>query len=233
MKVKEDLVQTQEGSLLTRQACKIQIPKRYSDRNIAEIGEKTYIYGIFALIMDNGYYSVFNMLAMVPILPSRVTLEKVDGNLYHTFHFEAGQVIIPDRRVVKRDILVYEILDEFLFKAGLPWFLTYEDVGKLFLTAKRYANSNIAENQTVMQLFASLMGRNPTNLAQHYRHYLKDCLEKHIEPEPAEIIGLGNVQYSATNTLSKLAGSYYDQAVVSALVNPSESVEKIESLLRA
>ena len=44
---------------------------------------------------------------------------------------------------------------------------------------------------------------------------------------------LNNVRDSATNTTTRLGGSYYSEGVISALVNPSTRPERIESLLTA
>ena len=42
-----------------------------------------------------------------------------------------------------------------------------------------------------------------------------------------------SVIYAATNTLNKIAGSYMETGVVSALVSPSDREERIEILLKA
>ena len=45
-------------------------------------------------------------------------------------------------------------------------------------------------------------------------------------------IPLRSVAYAASNTTNKLAGSYFSVGLTSALVNPTERVEKIEAILR-
>ena len=44
---------------------------------------------------------------------------------------------------------------------------------------------------------------------------------------------LNSVRDSATNTTTKLGGNYYSEGVISALINPSDRVERIESILTA
>jgi hypothetical protein len=52
-----------------------------------------------------------------------------------------------------------------------------------------------------------------------------------IVKKPPVYIPLRSVTYTATNTTNKLAGSYFQEGLVSALVSPSERKERIESIL--
>jgi hypothetical protein len=50
--------------------------------------------------------------------------------------------------------------------------------------------------------------------------------------KPPTFIPFRSPIYGATNTTAKLIGAYFDDSINSALVNPSEKVEGVESLLR-
>ena len=53
-----------------------------------------------------------------------------------------------------------------------------------------------------------------------------------LKKNPPVFIPLRSVVYGATNTTNKLAGSYFNEGVISALVSPSTRIEPIEELLR-
>jgi hypothetical protein len=231
VKVKSALTALPSGELLTRKPCRIQVPARYSDVDLAEIGSDTYVYGIYALIMEDQYYAVSNVCAMIQIDPFRVTSEKIDDTDYHIFHFEQDQVLIKNMNVVKQDILIYNVMNEFIFHSRVPWFMEYEDMAKLFDTAKEYADSNIANNLETIELLIAMIGRNARDRMSYYRTIIKN--REDLKTNPPVFVPLDSVQYSATNTLNKLAGNYFNDGLVSALTTKTENVEHIEELLRA
>ena len=55
---------------------------------------------------------------------------------------------------------------------------------------------------------------------------------KTIRKNPPAYIALKNLTYAATNTVARIGGSFFGDGLVSALTNPSERVERIESILR-
>jgi len=229
--IKSFLQELPTGQLFTTKACRIQIPTRYKDRDIAVIGLDTYIYGIFAIISEENKYAVSNVTALMKILPYKTLEIEVEGVPYYEFHFEANSVIVETLDLVKKDILIYNVLDEFIFKGKIPWFLNYEDVAKLFDSSQDFAGSNVAQSPETLELIASMVARNPKDRLQYYRTVVQsyDDLMTH----PPDFVPLMSVYYSATNTLNKLAGRDYNDGVVSALVTPTEKIQRIEQLVRA
>jgi hypothetical protein len=128
-------------------------------------------------------------------------------------------------------VLVYKIYDEIISKGRVPWYLGYLELGQIFDTAGYHAGANIGKNQEVTELIISMISRSEKDRNKYYRTTIQS-LDELMTNRPA-FIPLRSVQYAATNTTNKLAGSYFSDALVSALVNPSDRVERIESLLRA
>jgi hypothetical protein len=219
-----------DGQLFTTKACKIQIPEHFAHRGLAEVGIETYIYGIYALIFEDGIYAVSNINAMIKITPFKTQTVKIKEVLYYEFYFEANSVVIPNMNLVCRDTLIYNVFDEIYFKGKVPWYLNYEDIGKLFDTAKPHADSNVAENFETIELIASIVAREKGNRINYFRHSLKSAED--TKRSVPDYVPMMSVFYSATNTLNKLAGSYFNDGIVSALVNPSTEVQRIEQLLR-
>lgn len=230
-KVLSNLVTSKSGQVLTKLPCSIEVPARFMDVGLGQIGVDTFVLGCFAIILEDNTYAVMNVNSLVELDPYKTETVKRDGVDYYQFSFEAKQVMIKTTSLVKRDTLMFNIFDEFDFKGKIPWYMGYEDLGKLFDTAKDYANSNVANNQEVIELLASMITRHKKDRSKYIRVSISNY--KDINIANTEFVPLKSVFYSVNSTVNKLAGSYFADSVTSALVNPTEKVEKIESILRA
>lgn len=228
-KVHAVLKELPDNSLVALKRVRIYIPQRFEERDLASISNEIYICGIYAIVTDEGFYGVSTINAMVRIQPSSINTVKVDGDNYYEFIFNPGSVVIPDLNLVKNDVLTYQIFDEMFAKGRVPWYVSYDDLGGIYETADKHAGVGIGRNREVIELIASIVARDPSNLYQMYRHAIKN--RGTLLTNPPEFVPLDAIQYTATNTTAKLAGAYMADGVVSALVNPSERQERIESYL--
>jgi hypothetical protein len=130
---------------------------------------------------------------------------------------------------VQKDVLIYDIYNEILSKSNIPWYLSYNDLGSIFDTAKSLAGANVGENPEVTELLISIIARDKTDKNIYFRSTLESLDD--LKTKSPAYISLKDVTYAASNTTNKLAGSYFSKAVVSALVNRSTRRERIESLL--
>jgi hypothetical protein len=230
-RVQAYLEELPDGSLVCKKPVKIYIPARFEERALAQIGIDTYIVGVYAIVVEDTYYGVSLVNAMLPIEPTSTLKIQIEGDDYYEFSFDAGSVVCPSVDLVKNDVLVYKIYDEIISKGRVPWYLGYLELAKIFDTAKYHAGANIGANQEVTELIISMIARDEKDRNKNYRTTIT-ALDQLQTNRPA-FIPLRSVQFAATNTTNKLAGSYFSDALVSALVNPSDRVERIESLLRA
>ena len=219
-----------DSSLVALKPVKIYIPTRFSERGLAEVGIDTYIVGIYAMVVEDRYFAVSLVNAMIRIEPSSTLKIKIKGDEYYEFSFDAGQVIMTSVNLVKTDILVYKVYDEIISKGRVPWYLGYDELGHLFDTAKHHAGANIGTDVEVTELIVSMISRNKKDRTQYYRTVIQSIEE--LKTNPPVYIPLRSVQYAATNTTNKLAGSYFSLGIVSALVSPADRTERIEELLR-
>lgn len=229
-KVHEALRELEGGSVVAVKQCKIYIPQRYVEHGLAYIGAANYILGIFAIATEDKYYGVCLLNTMVPIDPSSVNRIKMDEDDYYEFVFEPGATVFKTVDLVKTDTLVYRIYDEFIAKGYVPWFMGYEEMGHIFDSAKEFADANIGQNSEVTQLIASIVARDPRDRTKYYRQAITS-LDDMAKLEPT-FVPLKSVQYSATNTLTKLGGAYFQQGVVSSLITPSSRTERLEAILK-
>lgn len=223
------LVDQEDGAVYTKRPCRIQIPERYLDRQLASIGAEVYILGIFAIIMDDGKYAVNLTNALMRIQPASTDTVEIDGTVYLEFSFAAGDVVFASTDLVKDDEVTYYIYDEHIAKGRIPWYLNYFDLANLFSTAQLHAGINLG-NPAVLRLITSTIARDPDDMMRLYRHRLTRIEE--VQSLPPKTVPFRSVIYNTSDTTSKLIGAYFGDSVTSALVHPSEQTERIESLLR-
>lgn len=224
-----NLHEDENGAVYTKKPCKIQVPERYLGRHLANIGTEVYILGFFAIIMEDKYYGVSQVDAMMRITPSSTEVVDIDGTQYIEFQFDAGDKVIYSTDLVKNDTLTYYIYDEHIAKGRIPWYFNYFDLAHLFDSAVKHAGIDLG-NRAVIDLIISTIARNNDDMTQLYRHILNKPSE--INTNPPAIIPFRSVIWNTSDTTSKLIGAYFGDSITSALVNPSDTVERIEELLR-
>lgn len=229
-KVHETLVELPNSSVVTKTGCKIYIPYRYVEKKMAFIGMENYIIGIYAIVVEDKFYGVSLINSMIPIDPTQTNRVKIDNEDYLEFVFEPGATVFKSTNLVRMKTIVYRIFDEFFDRGRMPWYIGYEDAGGIFDSAPEFAGANIGNNREVTELIVSTIARNPSDRTKYYRTYIAQS--DGTDVVKPEYVPLRSVQYSATNTTTKLGGAYFQQGVVSALIDPSDAPARIETILR-
>lgn len=229
--VLSELVTRPDGSVVTKNGCKIYFPVRYEDADLAEVGTDNICVGIFPIVVQDKFYSVLIVDAMVSLQPSNINKVKFDETPYYEFVFVPGSVVIKTLDLVQDGKMLYRIYNEFFSKGKIPWFIGYEDLGNILDSAKSVAGADIGGGVEVIQLIASIVTRDPSNRVKYYRTIVNS--KQDLVTNPPFFIPLKSVDYAATNTLDKIAGSYFQDGMISALSTKTERVENIERVLRA
>ena len=207
----------------------IHFPARFVEIGLAVTGVHTFVFGLFIIVDESGAYSLCNVNALMELGPATVTKETMDEQEYLNYTFEAGDVIFQTKDLVCRPNLIYRALDEFIFKGKLPWYIAYDDVGKLFDTAKRHARTSANISPAIVEFVAAYIGRDPADRIK----YIRETAETYNDFKKVEWVPMQSVFWSAPGTVNKLSGAYFTDGIVSALVNPSERADRIETILRA
>ncbi len=228
-KVHKDLTVT-GTTIVTKRGCKVYIPARYEEQGLATLGTETSILGFFAIVYDDGTYGVSTAITIVKTAPDEINTIKIEDEGYIELVYNPGSTVISNTSVLKDENLLFLTWDEFISKGKIPWFLNYEDLGKIYALSAQYTGITLGANHAILELIAAVISRDPAKLQSHYRHIIKS--KKDLLTNPPVIIKLNSVTYGATNTTAKLIGGYYDEGVNSALINPSQKKEAIEDLLR-
>jgi hypothetical protein len=227
VKVQAALTELSGGAIVTKGGVKIYIPTRYRDKSLATIGNETYILGLFMMTVDDKYYAVSSVNALMKIEPSSVNLVVMDDKDYFEFEFEAGDTVFPTTDLVKSDKLLYYIFDEIVARGNVPIFMNYTDLGNLFESAQKHAGKQLSSTPTILHMLLSVIARDSKDLTRYFRQVTngKDL-------DTVEFLQLRSSTHGATNTTAKLMGSHFSDNLTSALVNPSDREENIERILR-
>ena len=214
--------------LVAKRDLAIHIPRSYASGQLGSIESTVRCVGFFAVVVD-GYYAVSNVCAIVTLTPSEINVVKIEDADYLILKFNAGDTVMPLLDLVRTAPLVFNIYDEIVAKGKTPWYLDYVDLGSIFDTAQHHANMNLNADRSILEMMTAARGRNPDDRTKYYRNMIQtsDDLSKY----KPDMIPLRSVAFGATSTTSKLLGSYMNEGLTSALVNPTERLEKVEELL--
>lgn len=216
--------------VVAKQLTYVYIPVSFEERKLAEIAAIVKTIGFYAMVVD-GKYCVSKVCADVHFRPSSINRIVIDEDDYYELQFDPGAVIIENINVLQVKSILYYIFDHIVAKGKIPWYFNYDDMGKLFLTAQKHAGVSLGVQNTIHEMIAASISRQSQDRTKYFRHSI--TTPKDIADNKPAFIPFRSVVYGATNTTSRLLGSYFDDNMLSATVNPSESVEGVEALLRA
>lgn len=218
-------------ALVTTKACTMTFPNRWVDKNLAEIGETTYVAGYFCLINEDGFYTVNSACAMVPTAPSSISIVDKDGVEYIEFGYEPGDTVIVNLNLAKNPKLTYYVFNEFLAMVNIPWYFNYIDLINLFKSCRKHADVTLSKRITILSMLVTLVARDPSNLNEYFRRSIKNFSDSEVSRP--HWVGLRSTTHGATNTTARLGGNNFDNNLTAALVNPTERSEPFEQLLRS
>lgn len=224
------LKQMPDGSVMTTKPCKVHIPVRFEEKDLASISNRVSTIGIIAIIVDDKYYAISVTPSYIRLEPTYVNKIKIGDVGYYELQFEEGSTVFTSTDLVKQDVLTYYIYNEIIAGGKVPWYLQYSDIIRLFDNSYKFTGAKVGANLAIMDMVACTICRDPKDVTKFYRHQYKNITQE--VTDPPEILPLRNVSYGASNTTAKLLGSYFSDGMTSALIYPSERTEKIEEQLR-
>jgi len=212
-----------DGKIYTKEQCIIEFPKWYLNKDLAVIEEQSKIYGIFCIIMGNKY-SVSTIPTLITTVPILVNEIEKDDTEYVQFVYNIDDPIIDNELSIKHELLSYYFFEGYFMYAKIPWYIEYEDILKVMDNLPKYASSSIGKVWTANELLVSFITRSIKDKTKFYRQI--DLKEKY------DYIDLMNVFYSVTSPVLKLGGNYFNNALVSAIVQKTDTETKLDKLVR-
>lgn len=223
-----------EQMVVAKQSIKICFPEYYVAKKLASFGSDIYMVGVFAIIANDEHYAVSLAPAMIKTEPSKYQIVKYKGVAYYELFYEEGDVIISDKAMVKNAAIASSLYSLFVDQGKTPWFFeslnpNIDDKLSLFINCNEYADMKIGDDPAAISLILSATAKSPIDNNIPYRLYVNDNLNDAL---PATYVGMRNIAFIASSTISRMTGNYYDDSVGSALINQTTKVEGLDKVFR-
>jgi len=202
---------------MTTKKLRVFFPVRYLKKNLAVIKNTAKVVSIYMLVDEDDNYAIINAPNIQELMFFETDDVTLDNIQYKVLMFEENQTFIPNNNILQLDQFMYNLYDEFFVKGNVPMFMSYNDVYKIFLESKKYANSRVGESRVAYELLTSLVSRASTDKDIFIRH-TKDPSNREVE-----FVGLSDIFYSYSSTGSKLIGGYFKYGVVNAIVKQEKT----------
>lgn len=218
------------GRVMTTTGCKIHVPESFRGHDLMTMGAEISVLGYFVILLDDGRAARNMTPSMFRMRPATVQLVEVAGKSYYELTFAKGTSVIESREIFIDDIIIFSIFDEILASGRIPWYYDYDDMGRIFKNLPKYTKRQLVPTISIGEMFIAQTCRLVSDRTVPLRMEAgKGNKLKH----PYEFVALRNVQFGANDTLSKIAGARAQtDGFDGAIVNPTESVKPMESLLR-
>jgi len=216
------------GQLITKTGCTVMIPAGYTNKGLATISSEVSILGVFALIIEGGFYSVSKATSLMIIEPDTIDTIDIEGEDYIVFTFNPGSVVIKNTMLVRDKKIVNTIMDYFIDYGHSPWFINYVDHAEIFKDSGYFNDIKLGSSQSVRDVITAHISRNPNKFAQYYRHAIKDGSGLLIRPT---FIATRDIANNTTSNLARINGSELQRAIKSSLLANPTRIEPLEQLL--
>jgi len=207
-------------------------PDKFLDKNLAVIDVTSTLLACMAICNNKDEYAVLNLPCKIKVSPSSTEEVMIGDVLYQKVVMDEGDLIIDDLKYVKNGNMVYHVFEYFVIQGKIPWYLEYEDVFELFNNIPEYTATSVGKDPLVFEILTSIITRTQKDIKISYRNAINTEADK-INTK-ARYIGLMDIWYTFKSTLSKIAGSYMKDGIVSSIVNgPGKEATDLEKIIRS
>lgn len=230
--ISENFVVNSAKQVICKNPCYIQVPAYFFDQGLGKLGADISIYGCFVVILEDGQYGLVSMTAMFSIAPTSTNIKTIDGMEYYEFFFAKDSVVFKTTGLLSQSKIIYEPFQNFLFMGRVPWYITYDDHGRLFDTGPKYADFGALRNPEVMEFLTAMCARKANSTSNEFlRNVIKDYSEGDVGN--VEFVPMGSVVATVRSSLNKISGAYAQDGIISAIVSPYDKVGTVEKIVRA
>ena len=220
------------GQVVCKNNCYIQAPKAFFDGKLGVLGSDVSLYGCFATILETGEYALTSVTAMFSIAPTAINIKTIEGVEYYEFFFAKDSVLFKSKELLQQAKIIYDPFRTFYLMGRVPWYVSYDDFGRLLDTAANNAGFASLENPALVEFLAAMCARRKDSVDNEFlRVSITDY--KDGEPGNVEFVPMGSVIVGVRSSLNKISGAYAQDGIISAIVSPSDTVGSVERIVRA
>lgn len=223
-------IKVKEDNTFVTSSLKIYFPTLYVDKKLAVIDNTCKILGIFIIADKDNNTTLSTIPTMVEVTPTTIEIVDIDDIPHYQLSLEKGDLLFNNMKVVQLLDMAYNIFNLMMINGKVPWFIGYTDLLKIFENFNKYTGSNVSSFIDIIKIFIRISGRDKNNLSVYYSNILNT--EKDLATKEIEWIGLSNIYFTFKSTMSKIGGSYFKKALLSAIVTPEKEPTQLENILR-
>jgi hypothetical protein len=202
----------------------VYIPSRFIDRGFTVIGSTVRTVAIFIVATGSYEYSVVSVPTAVELNPQSIDEITIDDVSYIKLTFPSGSVVIVSNTLVVSTEYLQDLSKEIFQMGNVPWYMSYEDISRIFSKSTDYCGNGIGENQFIFSIFTSVIARSRKDKSVFYRQ--TDMKDKPV------FVGLSDIRWSYRSTGAKLIGGYMAEGLTNSVVRPETSTSPVVELLR-
>lgn len=214
---------------ITTQPIAITFPKRYLTGGMGNMTNTYNPIGCFAIIVGNTY-AVMLVPMNVPLRPERASVYTQNGEDYMLLEWDKGGIICDNLRLVQNNNNVYQIFNEFIGRGKTPWYFSTQLRAEIFRNNQAMAGVSLGGGIPL----ESLMVANITRDKNDRRKMARYSYTSQADYDKSEVvtIALLDIGYGAQSGVARTIGGYAEDGYVAELIDPTESVDKIDQLMR-
>lgn len=224
------LAELPDGALVTKTGCVIHVPESFRAKQLISLGKEISFIGYFAMITPDGHYCTWKIPSMIRTMPDDVRNVEIDGKMYYELHYPKGGRVAKSTDLLVDQLTLYPLFEDVIARARSVWYYTYEQMGRFFKHAREYTGTSLYATPSVFEMVIAQQARD--NKDRNIPIRLSIEKPSDVEKFDFTYIPMRNVEYGATDTVSKIGGSNIAEGLDSAIVNPSEEEQPVEKLLR-
>lgn len=200
----------------------IEFPKWYGEKGLYVSGDISYVYGIIAVVVGDTY-SVTRIPTVINTVPVAINEIERDDGTYIRLCYGKGSKVFETTKVIMHSYLAYNFFEGYFMQGRVPWYINAEDLCYILDNTVQYGGTKLGSNEVNNELLTSFIARSSKDKTVFYRN--------NPVGNPS-YVDLMDVRYSSLTTTNKLAGNYFNESVVSALVQKEKKPTTLENHVR-
>lgn len=210
---------------------KLYIPNRYVERKFCILEDRVQTLAIFAVVVD-GQWAMFCLPNMMTLEVNSIAMVEVDGEEFIQLSYEKGDLICENTLVFCDSTICYRIIDLYHLSGYHPWFVGYENYGKILELTRQYASLRLSDNNVASELIVAQSSRSKKDHSVTFRNSLKGMPYNPVMDNDLYVAPTENILLGTTNFMTQVNGAYLNHGLLTALTKPTEKGEKLEEVLR-
>jgi len=207
----------------------VMFPEKFIPKRLAIMGPTIKLVSLYAILDKNYNYATVIAPVYITLTPSNVNDVIVNGVMYKLLEFSKDSVYCGNRNLVQNDSFMYDLFTELYRLGNIPWYINYKMLSNIFLESKKYANSNIGNDPLAFEILSAIIARDVKDKKVQYRHIINSIDAN----KPISYVGIDDRLYAYDNTVAKIMGSYMEDGLTTAILDPEKETTLLSSLLRA